>query len=670
MDASTVGEIPAVAGANRFRIPRLRVASRIAVYFGLCLIAVICNLAFSFRLPWGGDEWYTYHDSPLMAAPNAFLIFLAKRVLGEVSVHNFLLYRQIGLFWFILTIGYLLYKDYRARFQPLFLFQSVFLILSSFVIFQVQFFRYYSFYLFCSVLVFYLLWHVEKTGYAKCRLLMIGSLIISPFLFVILTWQLLVFIIWNEVRLMRARGRLLSLMSLIGACAILFVFSNRLFVAVFQIIFDKPILGAQGTRGLSLGGLSKPIYATFQFVFGYDLEPTENIAVAALFILVAAGFVYGLWRLRRENRKLFTVTVVGGIIPFVLLYWLVEPLTPPGATQLESKQALFFLPFFVAVLAPSYRNTIRAKSLIIPGALLVGAALGLHASLTHSRVDWSRIVELARNVQEQGGPVLVDGRARESLLFYGADKLNRNQIYDVSGPHIEDIVKSASVVASITGDWKSYQLLSVEQNWNSGKSSEERVTGVEKLLAWLRDDKECVQSYVQYPFFAFVYSKAGGNRSEPKPGYFGVPYQDVYFPIAQDNVTSFGCQDVKAGQPFDISVERAGELSIYYFIETRGGAKEGDRIGSIRVGGDEIALRLGSLPTDKYQSIYSRSLAESEVWHEWKKRPVFTQSLRYPGSFFASTGKIFMTNFKISSGGILVVERPDVTLHLCAIRLS
>src|SRR5215475_1000967 len=168
INMSTSGEVALkdslIDSPNEVLLERSRVAGRVAIYFLLGLAGLILNAAFTLKLPWGGDEWYTYHDSPLMAAPNALLVFLGKLVLGKVSVHNYILYRQIGAFWFALTFAFLIYKDFKARFQPLFLFQSAFLILSSFVIFQVQFFRYYSFYLFCSVLVFYLLSHVAKTG--------------------------------------------------------------------------------------------------------------------------------------------------------------------------------------------------------------------------------------------------------------------------------------------------------------------------------------------------------------------------------------------------------------------------------------------------------------------------------------------------------------------------
>lgn len=657
-------------GANTSFVTRSRVAGRVGIYFALCLACLILNATFTLKLPWGGDEWYTYHDSTLMAAPNGALVFLAKKLFGEVSVHNYILYRQIGLVWFSLTIAFLIYQDFNHRSQPLFLFHSVFLILSSFVLFQVQFFRYYAFYLFCSILFFYLILHVERTGYAKRRIPLILCLLLSPLLYVGLTWQMGIFVVTNEVRLMDKRRKLIAIPFVIAACLGAIFFSNRLLAAAIHFVYSKASVSAIGMRGLTVGGMAKPIYATFQFAFGYDLEPTENIIVVVLFLLIASGFLYRLWRLRRANPCLFNVTITGGIIPFVLLYWLLEPLFPPGSTELESKHALFFLPFFVSVLAPAEDDGKRTRSLLPACALLVAAVLGLYATLTRATVDWPQVVAIAREVQRQGGPVVVDGRARQPFLFYADGKIDLGGVYFIRDPNLEKVVTNAPVVAAITNDWKSYQVLAREQNWNSGSGTEDRVAAVEELLNVLKSNKECVQSYVRYPLFAFVYAKGTRTPAQPQPGFFEIQYQDISLPITKDGITAFGWQDVKTGQSFDIPMDRAGQVSIYYFIETKTGAREGERIGSIRAGTEEIPLQLGRVPTNKYQSFYSRSLEKSEVWHEWKKRPVFTQSLKYPGSLFSSAGKIFKTDFMIPASGTLVIEKADVVLHLCAIKVN
>ena len=675
IDTSTTGSIalkdPVIDHAtNKSFVARSRVAGRAGIYFALCLAGLILNVAFTLKLPWGGDEWYTYHDSPLMAAPNGALVFIAKKLLGEVSVHNYVLYRQIGLVWFALTIAYLIYQDFKHRSQPLFLFQSVFLILSSFVIFQVQYFRYYSFYLLCSFLFFYLVLHVERTGYAARRIPVILCLLISPFLYVGLTWQLGIFVVANEVRVMDKRKRLIAIPFMVAAGVGAIVFSNTLLSAAIHFVYSKISVSAIGVRGLTAGGLVKPIYATFQFAFGYDVEPTENIIVAVLFLLVGAGFLYKLWHLRRTNAPLFNVTIMGGIIPFILLYWVLEPLTPPGSTQLESKHALFFLPFFVSVFAPSENDGNWTRSVLPACALLVAAVLGLYASLTRVTVNWPQVVAIAREVQCQGGPILIDGRTSESFFFYADGKIDRSGVYFITDPKFEKVVTNAPVVAAITNDWKSYQVLTREQNWNSDTGNEDRVAAIEKLLNVLRSDKECVQSYIHYPLFAFVYVKGTRSPAQPRPGFFDIQYQDINLPITKNEITTFGWQDVKTGQSFDIPMDRAGRVSIVYFIETKSGAREGERIGSIKTGTEEIPLQLGRVPTDKYQSIYSRSLERSEVWYEWKKRPVFTQSLKYPGSLLSSTGKIYKTDFIVPASGTLVIEKSGIVLHLCAIKVN
>src|SRR5258705_7087481 len=96
----------------------------------------------------------------------------------------------------------------------------------------------------------------------------------------------------------------------IAACLILVVLRHSLFLAILPFVYSKASLTSAAMRGISIGGLAKPIYAVFQFTFGYDLEPTENIVVTMLFCLIAVGFLYRCWRLRGGNACLFNATII------------------------------------------------------------------------------------------------------------------------------------------------------------------------------------------------------------------------------------------------------------------------------------------------------------------------------------------------------------------------
>ena len=164
------------------------------------VLHLLLSIYYSIRMPWGGDEWYTYNpSSTIMAVPNTILVIFLKIILGPISVHNYLFYRQIGLLWVMIGLLFLLWVM-RSRNQfvrRVAISHYFYLVLSSYVFFQEQFFRYYGFYLLASFLSFYALWRFDKQ-YASKRWYLYAALFVSPFLHLFLAWQLFWYILIKE----------------------------------------------------------------------------------------------------------------------------------------------------------------------------------------------------------------------------------------------------------------------------------------------------------------------------------------------------------------------------------------------------------------------------------------------------------------------------------------
>ena len=645
-----------------------------AVILSLFVIHLFLSVYYSVLLPWGGDEWYTYNQSSIMAVPNTILVLCLKSVLGAISVHNYLLYRQIGLFWVMIGLVFLLGRiQSSSQFvSRVAIFHSLYLVFSSYVFFQEQYFRYYGFYLLISFLFFYLLWQFDDQ-YASKRKYLYALLFVSPFLHLFLGWQLFWYILIKEFTQASRKTKVVFLVFLIVVTIPVAVFWKPLMAFVLPMVDDGLEVTSLELRGLSLGLLVKPIYALFQFMFGYDVEPTENWFVLGLFSIAGVAFIYRLYRLKSENPGLFRLTILAGIVPILSMHWILEPLTLPGATQFESKHALFFLPLFLAVFVPARIDKRFIVTYALPMVVLASVGLGSVASFSVPRADWDKIVILAMDVQAKGGVVVVDGRAQGNFFFYSKGKVDPVKVisvYDVADE--EDLIVNAPAVLLVTNDWKSYQILSLKQNWNTGSGTEERFNKVAHLLHIVREtDKVCTGSYGSYPLFAFRYESAikHDSVSQPKPGFFDLPYQDITLPINKGGVEVYGCQQLAAGDSLDLGNTNSGELSIYHVVSSEDFLPEGTLIGRIESSVGSVALILGAAGADTYSAVYSRPIKEADKWHVWHKRPVFSQSLRYPGSLWPSEGVIYLSRFSIHSGAQIVVTHADVLLNVCAVEM-
>jgi hypothetical protein len=639
-----------------------------------CALLAILGLAFgcvyALKLPWGGDEWYTYHDFALMALPNHLLVALAKRILGEVTPHNYLAYRLIGAIWFVASFTLLFALIRKGALGTIPLLHGAFLALSAFMLLQFVFFRYYGLYLFAAVGSFYLLYRIEQMDYTRARKWLYLWLFLSPLVHFFLTWQVLIYTVLKEWLYLRPGKRVALCLVALGLIAVVFAFRKDAFGLALHLAYSGQPTSAQSAqmRGLSAGLLVKPFYDCFRFVFGDDLEPTEGIVIAGTFVLLGLCFLYRLAVLRTENRPLFNLIVMAGILPLLAMHWLLEPITPPGSTQLEPHHALFFAPLLIAALAPPCKSLSQLPAFLGCGLLLLGSGLGLAASLTAARIDWPRAVQMAAQVQGKGGVTVLDGRSQETFRFYGQGLVDPAGLVDIySLDNNRKAIEQARSVMAVLNDWKAYQPLTLAQNWNSGADNAQKYQATSKLITTLRAHGPCQDTYIQFPLFALVYGQdvaPGGGVTQPKPGVFGLPYQDVTFPMRKDGVEILGWQDVDESHPFRFEANHAGRLTLFYLLQAPENLRAGETVGKIVSGKKEIPLVVSEIPSDAFQRRFSVGLRDGIRWYRWRKRPIVTQSLRFPGSLFSSWIYLFRSEYELGKEGQIIIDRPGIVMHL------
>ena len=71
----------------------------IVIFVLLVLTHTFCSILYGLKVPWGGDEWFSYNDFNVMGLPFSISVSVLKIILGPVSKDNYILYRLQGLFW-------------------------------------------------------------------------------------------------------------------------------------------------------------------------------------------------------------------------------------------------------------------------------------------------------------------------------------------------------------------------------------------------------------------------------------------------------------------------------------------------------------------------------------------------------------------------------------------
>ena len=122
----------------------------------------------------------------------------------------------------------------------------------------------------------------QNRAYSEHRKAWLMLTVISPFVFTLSFIQLMVFIYYKELSLLKLRGRLYFLFATIILAIVAFYYINEiglLFGATESVL-------VQGFRGLDYAGLLKPFYAIYQFIFGYDAVLLSDLISTVLFCTI------------------------------------------------------------------------------------------------------------------------------------------------------------------------------------------------------------------------------------------------------------------------------------------------------------------------------------------------------------------------------------------------
>lgn len=616
-------------------------------FIAIAIVLFIFHLMLSWNygklIPWGGDEWYSYHDFTISGLPFSIQVWLLKHLLPSLTYENYHIYRASNFLWTALSFLLLTSIALRIeRWRALSMYMMSFMIISPFVIGTEQFFRYYNLYLLSSLCWFWAIL-IGDNHYRKYRVAYWAGWIMSISIHFLLFYGIALYILFRELNLLPKKWKKLVLGAvLIGG--ILFIFSGvGLLKSVFELAgngnYKLPETG-NVTRGFSLALIYKPFFAIFVFLMGEKIVPTENIAVLSIFVLSSFSLLLGFLK-QVQNKEMFIVLLFAFLIPFLGLYWFVEPLTLPGMTQFEPKHAMFVFPWIVFLW---YQTTsIKQPFLKIFGFFpFIGAGLGLFFSLNMEHIKWERAIE---TIIESHSKVLHDPRIANDLYFYGKGRLdssNMINIYDTAQAY--KVLSASDKVCIASMDYKSYQLLDMRQMWNSASSSEGRYTRINSIYRKIQQaNYEVESSYVQHPVFIYCFDKEAAKKAKPGstqpiPWFYPMYYKDLSWPRTISGQKKGGIYPLEEGEFLQINSRQ-----LFHFIQIKGDIKTTQPILNIHFNnGDVTELILAEMDHDTYSTYYSQALEGAFEVDSWNKRPLVSSSHQYPGSKWSSEGKIYL----------------------------
>jgi len=241
-----------------------------------------------------------------------------------------------------------------------------------------------------------------------------------------------------------------------------------------------------------------------------------------------------------NNRKSFILYLVTSIIPFLFIYYFFEVISLPGFTQLETKHGMLVYPLLIAIIVstPKYASPLITYSFL--GFIFVGQLIGMHNTFDRKHTEWNLIVKKVNEFVKNGqnGKIIMDGRSKGIYHFYN-QKVNSNVMINYTWEPIDSLelmIKDKARLILLLNDYKSYTPLTLEQNWNAGYSSMDRVQKLNLILKRINEDYYLIDSYINYPTFLYLLEKKGnGSDDILSTGVWQHNLKDLSLPISKQS---------------------------------------------------------------------------------------------------------------------------------------
>ena len=318
------------------------------VFVSLFIVQSLLAIRFGMKVPWGGDEWFSYKNFTIMAYPFSVLTSVIKGLVGEVNPQNYIIYRQQGLLWSLLVYLFLYKVHTRSKniyLSALALFLTIFISLNPYFLETSQFFRYYQLYISVSIVITFCIIKYDEI-YTQKRILFLLLLFSSFFIHLFILIQLAIYIALKELSRLSNRSIIkIMIVSIVGLVVIIPNLANILewfYNSLFPMYaFDY----LEIHRGYSLSTLLKPFIIIYTFMFSREFHPFSHLFFDLCYIISGIGIIYGLILIIKSNGTLKTPLLFSALSPLAVSILVIEPISLPMMTQISPQHIIFLFPW-------------------------------------------------------------------------------------------------------------------------------------------------------------------------------------------------------------------------------------------------------------------------------------------------------------------------------------
>lgn len=543
---------------------------------------------------------------------------------------------------------------------------------APFAIAYFQQLRFYSFFLFASLLVF-----ARLTSYLRATtrrnllfLLAANVLLIGAHFFGILVWGIELFVCLMVTTRLSRRVKIIIGVGLVSLLALVAFSPLNQLVYYLMSVWTNPYGSSSytGSRGFGLTNLAKLLAYYFFTGLGEAVYPLTwwLVPLGAVVLIVSLGL--GIAATIRQRNTLLILLATSLLVMPALVFLVLDPLSASSLQGAAPRYLIFLLPIFYLVVAAGVQGR-WSRWLLVP-LLLVNAG-GLYEywygnwSYSDDLVNWREVTaQVAAEVGKDATTetlVLVDGRAQASAKYYFPKDWHTDSAWNYGADgqvKIDPNIKRVILISSTTG-------------------AEERARNT-ALMAELAQNMTRTAGWGHFPLFLYVWerrdaqSKQGGAALELPAELYGLEFQDLPLPVLLGGGTEPLESSAAMGLP-----TLTGETSRKVNLPLPRKAKQ-VQLYSTLTGAEPPAVtvvaRLVVHGADgSVQAIPLRAGYETAAWDgeceagacapaaTWHKRLALVGAQRYEGSWRDFEAKIWEATIPLKPTDVSAVELERVT---------
>ena len=574
---------------------------------------------------------------------------------------NIFLFRVTSLIFSLISIVFW-YKYFLNNTNEILVFNFM-ILTSSFIIRESMYFRYYSYYFLTSTIFLVYAINISKKYNLNIKILFTLILtFLSPYCFFILNliqYIFYIFIIFLFDVFKKIKYRYLLISLLIISISILIINPNIVWFPLnyFNLSDIATNLESKQIRGLSIGSFIKPLYAIFQFFFGYDTYPTDSFLFIILIIILCFLLLYVLYRIYIIDKKLFSIYFFCFILPFLILYLILEPISMPGFTQLETKHGMFLYPMVLIVVIKSSNYINNNLSYFLFSIIFLIQLFGISKTFSRLDTNWYFINEKIENffIDNKNTRILLDGRSNLPFNFYSKNIIDQESptyTWESQNKIIEFLNKNEMFVL-ILNDYKSYTPLKLNQNWNAGTNSISRFNDLNKIIENINIQYKLMDSYISYPTFVYFFEKKIIQSNIKSFGVWEHHLKDVFLPVESNNKKIISSLLISPSD--SLIIENNNQL----IVNIEGNSEKieyGEKVGYYSINKQNFNLINGQNIWSIFSEYYNLPYDENKVFYNWYHRPLVSGSIKYPGSYFKHKANIFNIGIENYNSDFIIIK--------------